>query len=118
MDCEKLINCVQVRNALWYMADKNYHMRHVHRKLWDEVGQDMKEDECCMQRRKLQGSTSSDEEFVDDIDVVNVIPKKSVEPECSAQLSSSTPKKTLRLPKKFLKIKIKSKSTDEKFLKT
>ncbi|XKL67305.1 hypothetical protein PGB90_002796 [Kerria lacca] len=77
--------------------------------------------ENCMQRRKLQGSIPLDEEsyeeFVDDVDVVNVTPKKSVEPDCSAQLGSSTPKKTFRSPKKFLKTKIKSKSTDEKFLK-
>ncbi|CAD7082654.1 unnamed protein product [Hermetia illucens] len=37
MDCEVLINAVQERPAVWDIANKHHHNRHILDKLWDEI---------------------------------------------------------------------------------
>ena len=39
---EKLVNCVQEGRPLWDLCSKLYHNRDVSKKLWTEVGQDLK----------------------------------------------------------------------------
>jgi len=39
---EKLINCVHEGRPLWDLCSKLYHNRDVSKKLWTEVGQDLK----------------------------------------------------------------------------
>ncbi|XP_076253888.1 uncharacterized protein LOC143192416 [Rhynchophorus ferrugineus] len=41
MNVDKLIACVQSRNALWDQRSKEYHDRLLIKKLWVEVGQEM-----------------------------------------------------------------------------
>ncbi|XP_014271131.1 transcription factor Adf-1 [Halyomorpha halys] len=51
MDCERLIELVQERRSLWDPKEKNYHVRSVQKKLWQEVANEINESVDSLKKR-------------------------------------------------------------------
>jgi hypothetical protein len=54
LDCEILINAVNLRPALWEQGDKNYQNRDRKLKMWEEMAAECKCSQLCSARLGLQ----------------------------------------------------------------